>query len=46
MNLFNSLYTDDVASFYFNHFQEIETETVEENRINWLIQEQEKEGLL
>ena len=46
MNLFNSLYTDDVASFYFNHFQEIAAETVEEKRITWLIQEQEKAGLL
>lgn len=46
MNLFNSLYSDDVASFYFNHFQEIKNETVEENRITWLIQEQEKAGLL
>ena len=46
MNLFNSLYTDDVASFYFNHWQGIKTQTMEENRINWLIQEQEKAGLL
>lgn len=46
MNLFNSLYTDDVASFYFNHFQEIAAETVEEKRVSWLIQEQEKAGLL
>lgn len=44
MNLFNSLYTDDLASFYFNNWQIIKQEEKETARNNWLI-EQENQGV-